>query len=231
MRAFITGANRGIGLEFVRQLAARGDQVFAACRQPDKAEALNELEAQHDDLISIIALEVTEPDSIAASYAAVSAQTDALDLLINNAAIATADGGLGNFDMEVMKTILMVNAVAPMLVIEQFLPLLKAGVEPKIVNISSGAGSIGGRNWIRPYSYGASKAALNFYTRNLSFDIKDAGVIAIALTPGWVRTDMGGPNADIAVEESVSKGLEVIDGLTLDDSGEFFDYSGESIPW
>jgi len=231
MRAFITGANRGIGLEYVRQLAARGDRVFASCRRPDEATALDELKVDYGDLVSIIALEVTEPSSIAASYAAVSEQTDALDLLINNAAIGNADGGLGNFDVEGMKSMLNVNAIAPMLVVEQFLPLLKAGDHPKIVNISSGAGSIGGRNSLRPYSYGASKAALNFYTRNLSFDVKDAGMIAIALNPGWVRTDMGGPNADISVEESVSKGLGVIDGLTLDDSGKFFDYTGESIVW
>ncbi len=231
MKALITGTNRGIGLEYVHQLAARGDQVFAACRQPDEATALNELKTQYGDLVSIIALEVTEPDSIAASYAAVSAQTDALDLLINNAAIGTADGGLGSYDMDVMQTVLTVNAIAPMLVIERFLPLLKAGVEPKIINISSGAGSIGNRNSLRPYSYGASKAALNFYTRNLSFDVKDAGVIAISLNPGWVRTDMGGPNADIGVEESIRKGLIVIDGLTLDDSGKFFNYTGENIPW
>jgi NAD(P)-dependent dehydrogenase (short-subunit alcohol dehydrogenase family) len=231
MKALITGANRGIGLEYARQLAERGDRVFAACRRPNEAEALNDLKSQYGDQVSIIALEVTEPDSIAASYAAVNAQTDALDLLINNAAIATADGGLGNFDVEVMKSTLIVNAIGPMLVIEQYLSLLEAGAQPKIVNISSGAGSIGRRNSVGSYSYGASKAALNFYTRNLSFAVRDADVIAISLNPGWVRTDMGGPNANIEVEESVSNGLAVIDSLTLDDSGEFFDYTGDSIPW
>lgn len=231
MRALITGANRGIGLEFVRQLAARGDRVYATCRRPDEAAVLNELAAQYGDRVSITALAVTEPGSIAASYAAVAAETDALDLLVNNAAIALADGGWGNFDAEAMAAILTVNAVGPMLVAEQYLPLLQAGVLPKIVNISSGAGSIANRNSVGSYSYGASKAALNFYTRNLSFDVQEAGVIAIAMNPGWVRTDMGGPNAMIEVDESIGGMLNVIDGLALDDSGEFFNYDGGNIAW
>lgn len=230
MRALITGANRGIGLEFVRQLAERGDQVFATCRRPEEATALHELKAQFGETVSIVALEVTEPDAIAASYAAVCAETDALDLLVNNAAIGVPDG-VGNFDAEAMKSMLNVNAVAPMLVTEQYLPLLKAGVDPKIVNISSGAGSIGNLNSVGFPSYGASKAALNFYTRSLSFDVQDAGVIAVVVNPGWVRTDMGGENAQIDADESIGGMLSLIDGLTMDESGQFFNYTGETILW
>ncbi len=231
MRVLITGANRGIGLEFVRQLAARGDRVFATCRRPDRATALNELQVQYPDLITITALEVGDLESIAASHAAISAQTDALDLLVNNAAVALEDGGLGNFDAEVMQAILMINAIAPMLVVEQYLDLLKGGEQPKIANISSRAGSLSTRNSLATYSYGASKAALNHYTHNLSYEVKADGIIAISLTPGWVRTDMGGERATIDVAESISGMVRMIDGLTMADAGAFYDYAGESVTW
>ncbi len=231
MRALITGANRGLGLEFVRQLAARGDRVFATCRNPAAANALNDLQAQYGDLLSITALDVADPESITLSLAEISSQTDTLDLLINNAAIALDEDGLGSFELETMRTILTVNAITPMLVIQEYLELIKAGDRPKIVNISSGAGSLASRNSLRSYSYSASKSALNMYTRNLSFALKDDGVIAIVLGPGWVKTDMGGPNAHITPEVSIGGMLPVIDGLTLDDSGGFFNYTGDIVPW
>jgi NAD(P)-dependent dehydrogenase (short-subunit alcohol dehydrogenase family) len=231
MQALITGANRGLGLEFVKQLAARGDRVFATCRKPAEAKALKDLQKKYGGLISITLLDVSDPSSIAESYTAISAQTDSLDLLVNNAATALDDGGLGGFEQDKMQMILTINAIAPMLVTQQYLDLVKAGSQPKIINISSGAGSLTLRNSLASYSYGASKAALNFYTRNLSHNLKDAGVIVIALGPGWVKTDMGGPNAQITPEESIGGMLQVIDHLTLDDSGGFLNYTGAVVPW
>ena len=230
MRALITGANRGLGLEFVRQLAERGNRVFATCRLPAEANALTALQTQHGDLISITELDVADPGSIAQSFAVINSQTDALDLLINNAATAH-DGGLGSFELETMQRLFTVNTIAPMLVIQQYLDLIRAGNRPKIINISSGAGSLASRNSLGSYSYSASKAALNMYTRNLSFALKDDGVIAIVLGPGWVKTDMGGPNAHITPEESIGGMLPVVDSLTLDDSGSFFNYAGDIVPW
>jgi NAD(P)-dependent dehydrogenase (short-subunit alcohol dehydrogenase family) len=232
MRALITGANRGIGLEYVQQLAERGDRVFAACRRPQEAEALQELKSTFGDLVTITAMEVTDPESIDASYNDVRSQTNAIDLLVNNAAVNLNDGGFGSFDPKVMQTVFTVNAIAPLLVAERYVDLLRAGDNPKIVNISSGAGSIAGRTTLATgYVYGASKAALNFITRNLSHEVKGDGIIVIAMSPGWVRTDMGGPNAQIDANESIAGMLRVIDGLTMDDSGEFFRYTGEHFDW
>ena len=231
MRAFITGANRGIGLEFVRQLVARGDHIFATCRQPDQATALIELQEQYADLITIVPLDVSDPRSIEQSFGMVRTYTDTLDLLVNNAATAQDDGKLGSLDLKTMQTILTINSIAPMLVIQQYLDLIKAGNNPKIINLSSGAGSLTRRNTLSAYSYSASKTALNMYTRNLVHALKDSGIIVVAISPGWVKTDMGGPNAQISVEVSIANMVTVIDSLTLADSGGFLSYTGETLPW
>ena len=231
MKVLITGANRGIGLEFVRQLAARGERVFATCRQPTKAIELHELKTQNPDLVSITALNVDDPSSIAESHEEVSTQTEALDLLINNAGINIDDGGLGSLDLEAMQLTLTVNSIAPMLVTQQYLDLVKAGREPRIVNITSGNASLMDLVPRGPYSYSASKAALNMYSRRLSHDLKDTGVVVIMLHPGWVKTDMGGQNANITPEYSIKNMLRFIDRLTFDDSGGYYYYSGQKIPW
>ncbi|HJO90527.1 MAG TPA: SDR family oxidoreductase [Anaerolineales bacterium] len=231
MKVLITGANRGIGLEFVRQFAARGERVFATCRQPAEAIELQDLKAQNPDLVSITALDVTNPSSIVDSYNTISTQTETLDLLINNAGINIDDGSFGALDLDTMQSILTVNSIAPMLVTQQYLDLVKAGSKPKIINVSSGNGSLTNLVMTGYYSYSASKAALNMYSLRLSHDLKDTGVIVIMLHPGWVKTDMGGPNAAIAPEDSIKSMLQFVDTLTLDKSGGYYDYAGRTIPW
>ncbi len=231
MKVLITGANRGIGLEFVRQFAARGERVFATCRQPAEAIELQDLKAQNPDLVSITALDVTNPSSIVDSYNTISTQTETLDLLINNAGINIDDGSFGALDLDTMQSILTVNSIAPMLVTQQYLDLVKAGSKPKIINVSSGNGSLTNLVTAGYYSYSASKAALNMYSLRLSHDLKDTGVIVIMLHPGWVKTDMGGPNAAIAPEDSIKSMLQFVDTLTLDKSGGYYDYAGRTIPW
>ena len=231
MKVLITGANRGIGLEFVRQFAARGERVFATCRQPAEAIELQDLKAQNPDLVSITALDVTNPSSIVDSYNTISTQTETLDLLINNAGINIDDGSFGALDLDTMQSILTVNSIAPMLVTQQYLDLVKAGSKPKIINVSSGNGSLTNLVMTGYYSYSASKAALNMYSLRLSHDLKDTGVIVIMLHPGWVKTDMGGPNADITPQDSIKSMLQFIDTLTLDNSGGYYDYTGKTIPW
>lgn len=231
MKTLITGANRGIGLEFALQLAARGERVFATCRNPSDARELHNVQTQYPDLVSITALDVTDPQSITESHHVISTQTETLDLLINNAGINVDDGGLGAFDIETMKTILTVNSIGPMLATQQYLNLITAGNQPKIVNISSGLGSLTNLHPKGHYSYSASKSALNMYSLRLSHDLKGTGVIVIMLHPGWVKTDMGGQNANITTEYSIKNMLRFIDGLTFGDSGGYYDYSGQKIPW
>ncbi|MDP6792643.1 MAG: SDR family oxidoreductase [Anaerolineales bacterium] len=231
MQALITGANRGLGLEFVRQLTARGDRVFATCRNPAEAAEVSHVQKQYPDRVSIIALDVTDPRSIAESHHQVSSQTETLDLLINNAGVNTNDGGFGALDLEIMQSILTVNSIAPMLVTQQYLDLIKAGSQPKIINISSGMGSLTNLNPIGHYSYSASKAGLNMYSLRLSHDLRNEGIIVIMLDPGWVKTDMGGPNAHITPHDSINSMLQFIDCLTLNNSGGYYDYKGQTIPW
>jgi NAD(P)-dependent dehydrogenase (short-subunit alcohol dehydrogenase family) len=231
MRVFITGSNRGLGLEFTRQFVARGDRVFATCRNPTAAHELQSLKAAHPDLVSVTRLAVDDPASIEASYRAISAETGALDLLINNAAISPPSQNLDALTHDTIMRTLAVNVAGPMLVVQRYLDLVRQGDNPKIVNITSGVGSIAGYQHSGLYAYGASKTALNRFTRGLMQAVKSDGIIAIVMDPGWVKTDMGGPNAWITPEESIRGMLAVIDGLTMDDSGEFFNYQGGKVPW
>ncbi len=231
MHILITGANRGIGLELTRQLLARGEQVFAACRHPDSAQELHTLRSQYASTLHLIALDVSDPASIAASFEIVRQQTDSLDVLINNAGISGGSEPLGTVTQETLLQNYKVNAAGPILMAQQYLDLLRAGKAKKIMNLSTGISSISTRDWGGMYSYTASKAALNMLNKNLSLDVAKYGISTIVMDPGWVKTDMGGPNAWITPKESVNGILRVLDHLTLDQSGKFFHYSGSEIAW
>lgn len=221
----ITGANRGIGLELTKRYAADGWTVIATCREPQSATDLKAIRG-----ISVEALDVTD-------YAAVDklAQTydgTAIDLLLNNAGIyGNRDGALKVSDFDTYLQVLHVNSVAPMKLALAFLPHLKATKGgAKIATISSRMGSIslgGGGS----YAYRASKAAINAGMHNLALDLKSSGISCITLHPGWVKTDMGGAGADIDVATSAAGLKTVIDGLTLRDTGKFYNYDGGEIPW
>ena len=230
MRTLVTGSNRGIGLEYVRQLLARGDQLFAACRNPEGTPNLGPLKSEYGEKLTIVKMEVTDPASVSAACDVVSGQVDALDLVINNAAVNPGEEKLGEIKKSDLMHTFEVNVAGVMLVSQQFADLLKRGEKPRLVNISSGAGSIeqGGPGM---YSYRVSKAALNMFNRVLYQDLKPLGIISIVLNPGWVITDMGGPNAHLQPEDSIRQQLQVIDSLTMDDTGSFKDYTGGELPW
>ena len=228
----ITGANRGVGLEMTRQLLQRGERVIATCRQPAKAEALQVLDDQFSDQLTILPLDVTNQGSIQAACNAVQRIATCLDMLINNAGVLDSNETLATFDPEVMERTFDVNTIGAMRVITQFLPFLERGEQSKLVNISSQLGSLQKMkgNWGR-YSYNSSKAALNMLTRMLAFDLEDKGITVICIHPGWVQTDMGGGNADITPSESASGILRVIDQVTLAENGRFYTYAGDEHPW
>lgn len=225
-RVLVTGASRGIGLEFVRQLLARGDRVFAACRSPERAAALHALPAEQ---LQLVALDVADAASLAAAYQAVRAQTDALDLLINNAGILSDHDDLGGLDFDGLLHILRVNAVAPILIAQRYLDLLERGSSPQLVAITSEHGSLAAKPDGGPYGYSASKAALNMFMRTLAFDVP--AVTTFVLDPGWVRTDMGGRSATLTPERSVSGMLRVIDHATPRDAGKGFRWDGHEFVW
>lgn len=233
-RVLITGANRGIGLALARQYLARGDRVFAAVRRPDAAADLHTLAAQYGDRLFITALDVRDVDSIAACADAVRARTDALDILLNNAGINPEYDPyetFGRLEAAAMLEVLHTNSVAPMLVAQAVYDLLKRGDRPRIANFSSDMGSLTWKTSGGSLSYCASKAALNMFTRGLAPTAIRDGVIAIALDPGWVQTDMGGPGAEITPDASAMGIINVLDNLTRADAGRYLNYAGDENPW
>lgn len=230
-RILITGANRGIGLELACQYTLRGDRVFAGCRSPERAETLDALSGQHPGQVTLVPLDVTDEESLERSIAQVRASVEALDLLFNNAAINLGDEHLSEVTAEGLLQTLQVNAVGAVLVAQKFVDLLRAGENPKLINISSEAGSIERMQHFRGYGYYGSKAAMNMYTRSLAFDPQNAGIIVISLHPGWVRTDMGGPEAHLSTEESATRIMRVTERLTPADNGKFYTWEGVEYPW
>lgn len=225
-RVLVTGASRGIGLEFVRQFLLRGDMVFAACRDPENADQLREYESDH---LHVITLDVADERSIESSYAVVRAHTDSLDLLINNAGVLIDDDELGSLSFDGLLYILRVNAVAPILIAQRYLDLLERGRDAKIVGITSEHGSLTLKPDGGPYGYSASKAALNMLMRTLAFELR--GMTTVVIDPGWVRTDMGGRGAELSPARSVSGMIQIIDAITPYDTGRFFRWDGEEEPW
>jgi NAD(P)-dependent dehydrogenase (short-subunit alcohol dehydrogenase family) len=222
----ITGASRGIGLEFARQYAADGWRVLACCRDPDGAEGLQRIAGGG---VARYPLDVDDGASVAACRQAVGGQ--AIDVLINNAGvIGSRAAGLGSMDYEAFEACLKTNVLGPMRVTEAFVDLLAQGSEKKLVTISSRMGSI---TQTAPDAmiYRTSKAAVNMLTKCLSLQLRGKGITAVVVHPGWVRTDMGGASAALDPIESVTAMRRTIAGLALNDSGRFLNYDGSEIPW
>jgi NAD(P)-dependent dehydrogenase (short-subunit alcohol dehydrogenase family) len=228
MTTLITGANRGIGLALARLAAERGDRVFAAARRPGAALALTEL-ARTRRSLSVLNIDVTDPEEMAAAAAAVRSP---IDLLICNAGQYVARGGMEDpeYTYDAWHTVMMTNVAGVFFTIRAFLPRLKRAAAPKIAVVSSIMASSerapGGS-----YCYRASKAAATNLARNLAVDLREQGIAVGAYHPGWVRTDMGGPNADIEVEESAKGLMQRFDALSLETTGVFEDYRGQAIPF
>jgi NAD(P)-dependent dehydrogenase (short-subunit alcohol dehydrogenase family) len=239
-RILITGANRGLGLEFTRQFLVRGEQVFAACRHADSAVELYRLKESHPDSLFIVEMDVSNPEAISRSEQLVRSHAEGLELLINNAGVYMArshEAGEqpserpGTLAFEEALSVLRTNAVAPLIIAQQYLDLLLKGSNPKIVSISSGYGSVSENTGGFPYYYSASKAALNQYMRSLAADLKSSGITTVLLNPGWVSTDMGGPQASLSPRKSVSGMIRVIDALKPMDTGRFLSWQGGDEPW
>ena len=220
----ITGANRGIGLELARQYASDGDRVLACCRNPDKATELNALEN-----IEVFQLDVTDDASVKALKAGLG--DTPIDILINNAGINLEPQSFEEMDFDKWEETFRVNSIGPFRVVQALIDNVNAGQDKKIVTISSKMGSVGNVYYGGSIAYSSSKAAVNMVTKILANRFRDDGIISVPLHPEWVRTDMGGPGARISTEESASGLRKVIAGLTLAESGRFFQYDGEELPW
>lgn len=224
---FISGANRGLGLEFAKQYAADGWQVVATCRDPAKAEALQALPNTET-----VALEATDPASVAACAAALKGRR--IDLLLNNAGIYGSIVGdevqrLENMDAGLWRDILDTNVIAPFMLTRALLPNLGEG---SIVGfLSSELGSIAGNSFGEIYGYRSSKAALNMVGKSLSIDLKPRGIVVVLLHPGWAHTDMGGANAPVNPVDSIAGLRRALAGLTPASSGRFLAWNGREMHW
>lgn len=219
----ITGANRGIGLEYARQFEAKGYTVIGTARNPGEATELAALG------VRVEALDVTD----AASVAALAQRLDGvpIDVLVNNAGVADrSEPGIETTDLAMFERTLAVNTLGPLRVTQALLPNLRAGERKHIVNMSSRLGSIALNNGKYP-AYRASKAALNQVSRNLSVDLGKQGFVVVVVHPGWVRTEMGGAEAPLLPDESVRGLVALIEKLDASNNGRFYDYLGAEIPW
>lgn len=238
-RVVVTGANRGLGLEFVRQLAARGHDIVAGVRQPKTADALNKLASKSAGRITVVRLDVGDPEDVAAAALHIGERFEAVDLLINNAGIWTApdepdrasSGPLADLRPDAVLEVLRINAVAPILMTQALAPCLAAADQAVVVNLSSGLGSIRGTTNRGNIAYAMSKAALNMVTGQLAAELAGQGTIVVSMSPGWVATDMGGPSAPLDPPESVKGILNVVNALTPAQSGIFLDHAGAVLPW
>lgn len=228
--ALITGANRGLGLEFARQYAAAGWQVLATCRARDAAKDLQGLAAGNGGRLRILAMDVTDAASVRTAAGPVG--SEAIDLLLNNAGVGSPkDQNIGSLDYEAWTRVLDVNTLGPMRVVEAFLENVAKSHLKQIVTITSGMGSLANNTSGGSYAYRTSKAAVNMVIRSLAIDLAPRGITCIVMDPGWVRTDMGGPDGKLSPAESVTAMRSVIASLGPADSGKCLSYSAKSNPW
>jgi NAD(P)-dependent dehydrogenase (short-subunit alcohol dehydrogenase family) len=222
----ISGANRGLGLEFARQYAAEGWRVYGACRHPEQAGSLRALGAS----VSVHALELAEKSSL--DRLVLELRSVPIDLLIANAGVAGPRGMAPELvDRESWIEVLQVNTIGSLAFAGAFRGNLEKGQGRKAIALSSGLGSIGSNTSGGLYAYRSSKAALNAVWKSLALDWRPLGIACAVVHPGWVQTDMGGPRAELVPADSVAAMRGTIDRLNLETTGRFFAWNGEEIPW
>jgi NAD(P)-dependent dehydrogenase (short-subunit alcohol dehydrogenase family) len=229
--ALVTGANRGLGLEFTRQLLAGGARVIAACRHPGRATDLTALAAAHPGHLHVLPLDVAKPSSIVELAREAGMVFDALDLLINNAGMLVAGERFGSLGADNLDASFRSNAIGPLLLTQALAPLLAKGERARVANLSSVMGSMAQTHEFRSPSYSISKAALNMVTVQLAHALAAQGTIVLALHPGWARTDMGGSQATVDPPDAVAGMLRVVRAAKTTDSGAFRDWQGKAVPW
>ena len=225
--ALISGANRGLGLGLCSALLSRGWQIFAGVRSPRDATELNGLRLQHANMLQIVSLDVTCADSVAAAVSEVTAGCAALDVLVNNAGInpPPREAGVADVSVELVASVFDVNLLGALRLLQTTLPLLRRSTSPRVLNISSGAGSLlHAPATPPPPAYCLSKAALNMLTRRAARELTDLTIVSVS--PGWIQTDMGGPEADLSVAEAATALATTVEQIPPELSGQWLDRFG-----
>lgn len=225
----VTGANRGLGLEFIKHYLDRGDHVIGTFRDKHSSGELIQMGVTYDKL-EIISLDVSSEKSLKTFPNLLG--DIAIDIFINNAGVyGPRNSSFKHVDIETWIPALKINTIAPIILTQLIIDNLKKGSKKKLIYITSKMGSIDDNSGGGSYVYRSTKAALNAVVKSLSIDLKSEEMIVALLHPGWVQTDMGGPNGLIDKNTSVSGMIKVIDGLERSESGCFLDYTGSDIPW
>jgi NAD(P)-dependent dehydrogenase (short-subunit alcohol dehydrogenase family) len=226
----ITGANRGLGFEFARQYVTDGWRVCAACRNPATASELRRLAQDRGGRLNLVAMDVTDAESVKNAAAQLKGAT--LDVLINCAGIAGVPAQkTGNIDYESWAQVLNVNTMGPLRVLESFSDHIAGSEQKLVVTITSGMGSLADNNSGGSIAYRSSKAAVNMVMRSAAIDLAPRGITCVLVNPGWVKTDMGGPEAPLSPQESVTTMRRLIETFGPDQSGKFYNYDGRQYPW
>jgi len=226
----ITGANRGIGLEFARQYATDGWRVYACCRDPENAHDLQALKKSPGLNVSLHDMDIDDHAAIDAVAAELAGEE--IDILINNAGVSgNRAAGIGTMDYQSLTDTLHTNALGPMKVTEAFAENVADSYLKLVVMVSSRMGSVADTTSGGSLIYRTSKAALNMIMKCLALELKLKGLTLVAVHPGWVRTDMGGDAATLTAAESVAAMRTLFYQLRITDSGKFYNYDGLELPW
>ena len=225
----ITGSNRGIGLEMVRQFALDDWNVLACCRSPDDALDLKQLKIEFPS-IELFALDVTNYEQM--KNLALQLHGRPIDILLSNAGIyGPKPAQFGSIDPIDWRQVLEINTIAPMMLVQSFIEQVAASDHKLVGIIGSKVGSIEDNGSGGSYMYRSSKTAVNQVVKSLSIDLSGRGVSVLSLHPGWVQTEMGGPNAEISTKASVAGLKQILKSSSLAQSGQFLEFNGNSIPW
>jgi NAD(P)-dependent dehydrogenase (short-subunit alcohol dehydrogenase family) len=232
MKVLITGANRGIGLGFAQEYAKRGAHIFAACRKPEQASKLKELQARYRDQVIVVPLDITDQAQIAQCYHLVSQHTTSLDRIINNAGILRSVESFREITMSDLMESFAVNAAAPLHIIQQFEDMLAAGSAPRLINITGPTPSITKLSRRNNHIYLASRYAHNALTKMVALELIEKGIVTIALWPGFIQTDMNQQHPEATPpEEGIPLAVNVIEHLTTEHNGSCLLPDGSIYEW
>ena len=229
INVLITGANRGLGLGFVKKYLEKNVNVLCTTRDISGSKELLECKERYPNNIEIFELDLLKENG--AETLANQLNGMPIDILINNAGVGSSNQHFEAVSSKPWLEVLKVNLIAPLIITQSLFENVKKSSAKKIYFLSSQLGSIGDNTSGGMYIYRSSKTGLNQVVKSLSVDLKPKGITVVSLHPGWVKTDMGGPNAPVSIDKSIEGMIKVIERTDINDTGRFLNYDGTELPW